>query len=185
MSSIAFDEHFVNNWSLFAFKTHQPLFIWNQEWSLQVPPIVVLIQVFLSFPSYYFISLCPSLLIWAMWKQSTRTTTLPLIRKNVSICALLYAARALAWARGCKDAMSGYFFLIKCSAGECSNSTHSLSDQHSSPASASAPRDPSAFCFTSSPEFKLRSATGLVLVLHPAKDTQKGRWLVGDNSPPI
>lgn len=137
----------------------------KKEWRLQVPPVVVLIQAFLSLPLYYFISLCPSLLICAMWKQSTGTTALPLMRKNVSICALLYAARVLAWAKGCKDAMSGSFFLIKCSAGECSNSTHSLSDQHSSPASALAPRDPSAFCFTSSPEFNLRSATGLVLAL--------------------
>lgn len=56
----------------------------------------------------------------------------------------------------------------------------SLSDQHSSPASALAPRDPSAFCFTSSPEFKLRSATGPVLALHTTEDTQKGQRLGGD-----
>lgn len=132
---------------------------------------MVFIQAFLSLPLYYFISLCPSLLICAMWRQ--RNTDLPLMRKNVSICSLLYAAKVLAWARGCKDAMSGSFFLIKCSAGEWCNSTHSLSDQHSSPASASASRDPSAFCFTSSPEFKLRSVTGPVLALQTAKDTQK------------
>lgn len=135
---------------------------------------MVFIQAFLSLPFYYFIFRCPSLLICAMWRQSTGTTALPLMRKNVSICSLLYAARVLVWTRECKDAMSGCFFQIKCSAGECSNSTYSLSDQHSSLASASAPRDPSAFCFTSSPEFKLGSA-GPVLALHTAKDIQKGQ----------